>query len=68
MKQVDVFDISTDFQNEDNLSYLRSIPYLYDLSYKELYAKISYDFMKVLVINGQEENFILEYDNLIENK
>ena len=53
MKQVDAFDISTDFQNEDNLSYIRSIPYLYDLSYKELYAKISYDFMKVLVINGQ---------------
>lgn len=67
MKQVDIFDINTDFEDEEQLSFLRSIPYLNDLSSKDLYAKISYDFNKVLVINGQKENFILEYDNYIEN-
>jgi hypothetical protein len=46
---------------------LRSIPYLNDLSSKELYAKISFDFYKILVINGRKENFILEYENYIEN-
>jgi hypothetical protein len=44
MKQVDIFDISTDFEEDDHLKYLRSIPYLNDLSIHELYAKISNDF------------------------
>lgn len=67
MKQVDVFDIATDFEEDDHLNYLRSIPYLNDLNINDLYAKISNDFNKVLVINGLKENFIIEYDNSIEN-
>lgn len=67
MKQVDIFDIATNFDNDDHLKYLRSVPYLNDLSINDLYAKISYDFNKVLVINGQKENFIIEYDNYTEN-
>jgi hypothetical protein len=68
MKQVDVFDIATKFDNEDNIRLLRSIPYLNDLPIKDLYAKISYDLNKVLVINGLKESFIIEYDNILENQ